>query len=187
MTIKLTSYVVAGVAALSTMITPDAAANDRDLKATHIPAAACDANNSYNVDLRQGIHVPGDQPGALNQDHVWRCALPLNNVDLGGTTNDNDMSSFTVFYMDSDGAGTRVNLKVDLWENTVGANGLVSTLRCPWNSNQEGSGSTAYTSKNKPCAVDLGATSFYFFTVTMRVTAGSGNPIDAALIGTRFP
>ena len=40
-------------------------------------------------------------------DHLTRCGLrhcplPLNNIDLGGTTNDNDMSALTLVYMDGD-------------------------------------------------------------------------------------
>ena len=34
------------------------------------------------------------------------CPLPINNVDLGTSSNDNDMSSFTVFYNDVDGRAT---------------------------------------------------------------------------------
>jgi hypothetical protein len=59
----------------------------------------------------------------------------LNNVDLGGTTDDNDISKFRVHYRDTDGFGTLASVAVKLQRFAVGAGGVAeSTVVCSWTS-----------------------------------------------------
>ena len=102
---------------------PAARANDRDPRATPVPAAAC----------AEIFHAPGITPWksggwfGLYTGGAYvhlRCALPLNNVDLGGTTDDNDISKFRVHYRDGDGLGTTARVEVDLKRSVVNVGGL---------------------------------------------------------------
>src|SRR5687767_11549401 len=103
--------------------TSPAAANDRDLRATTVPPASCEGNPSswrnnreITVMGEQAVLPPGTEGPTSPQtvDQRYRCALPLNNVDLGGTTNDNDITSFTVIYLDADGAAAGSLVEVTL-------------------------------------------------------------------------
>ena len=75
-------------------------ANDRDLRATTVPAAGCIevARSTYNNPWTSGDYF---SVSSINQFLKLRCPLPLNQVDLSGTTNDNDISKIRVHYLDS--------------------------------------------------------------------------------------
>ena len=86
------------------------------------------------------------------------CPLPLNNVDLGGTTDDNDISKFRVHYRDTDGFGTLASMAVNLQRFAVGAGGVAeSTVVCSWTSDIDGTGATTAAKATKTCAHDLAA------------------------------
>jgi hypothetical protein len=162
-------------------------ANDRDLRAITVPAAICVGGNPDNFDPGMGITVGNWLPPATATEMRIRCALPLNNVDLGGTSNDNDMTSFTVFYADSDGFGTRTGVLVTLFEVRLSNGRMAGADKCGWDSNHDGTGSTGFTSDNVLCAVDLAATAFYHFSVYIYVNGAPQNAPDAAFSGIRFP
>jgi hypothetical protein len=185
----------AAAALLAVLLAPaPAGANDRDLKATHISVYECQQAGVSSPDFRpaytlsEGILFNGTPAGVGQRAVSLYCPLPLNNVDLGGTTNDNDISSYTVFYQDADGLGERVQMVASLWEQTLTGGKLVSRYLCGWNSNSDTTGSTAFTSDNVPCAVDLQATSFYVFEVNIWVNEGGPlTQTEAAFAGIRFP
>ena len=169
-------------------------ANDRDVRATVINPNSCKIDQSTpNVskpgqsDGYIGTPYPGD--GQINRSFVAFCPLPLNNIELGGTANDNDMSSFSVLYRDFDGLGERAGLAVAFHRNTVNAQGdLVSLFVCMWESNRNGSTIANFSWKRAavPCTVDLSAVDTYHFTITMQ--ANPDAPAFAAAFGSiRFP
>ena len=116
----------------------------------------------------------------------------MNNVDLGGTSNDSDMSSFTVFHLDADGNGSGADVEVRLVGTTVdNVSGVASTTRrCSFRSSVQGPGKVGWAVGNVPCAVDLAATAFYYFEVILtsngQVPAQPENFV-AAFMGVRFP
>jgi hypothetical protein len=87
-------------------------ADDRDLRATTVPASSC-AVHTPTPDwdphpVREGGLV-GVRGGTMV---LIDCPLPLNNVDLGGTTNDNDMSSSTFRARSGDDAQDALALEI---------------------------------------------------------------------------
>jgi hypothetical protein len=178
-------------AALAGLLPGYASANDRDLKATHISAFDCrdlEASGQPIATSRprsSGLGV--SSLAGARADLV--CPLPLNNIDLGGTTNDNDISSFTVFYADADadGRGAGAQLTVAL-EQTRILNGQFETkVLCSWDSNVHGSTGSSPNASNRPCAVDLLSNGFYNFRVSMRVTQNFGDVDPLNFVGIRFP
>src|SRR5262245_48645634 len=114
-----------------------ALANDRDLRGTPVPAAACIVNDG------KAFQQPGLQGWfsvANNVQLTLRCALPVNNVELSSTSNDNDISKFRVHYRDSNGFDSGTAANVQLVETIVTASilGAQSTIVCTWNSNTDG-------------------------------------------------
>jgi hypothetical protein len=96
----VTTALLGGAAAMLAPA-PTALANDRDLRGTTVPAAACVELVSIGLPTnpwRSMFHVEGS--GAFL---AVRCPLLVNNVELSGTSSDNDMSKFRVHYRDSDG------------------------------------------------------------------------------------
>ena len=90
-------------------------ANDRDLRGTPVPSAACAVGDNnlatppfaFGGALASGggaLGLSSKTTGA--QFLTLFCPLPVNNVDLSGTTNDNDITKIRVHYKDSDGFGT---------------------------------------------------------------------------------
>jgi hypothetical protein len=116
------------------------------------------------------------------------CPLPVNNVDLGTTSNDNDISSFTVFYNDVDGRAGGAWISATLVEVTVVNGQIVAKNLCQWDSNRHGALASGPVSSNFPCAVDLSATAFYHFSVGLiNNLVLPGSPVAISFIGIRFP
>src|SRR5262245_54365151 len=82
-------------------LAPVAHANDRDLRGTPVPATACIVTFGDDVPQpeREGWF------SVENQQVNLRCPLPVNNIELSSTSNDNDISKFRVHYRDGDGFG----------------------------------------------------------------------------------
>jgi len=161
-----------------------AMANDLTLKATHIPASACgfEFGGTYNAGLKNGygvVGVPGFR-GSLD------CALPLYGVDLGRKDKPgDDMTSFTVYYKDVDGSGTGAGVLVELVESKVVSGQQQTRLVCKWDSNRV---AATGPSADQPCALDLAATSFYTFEVSVyNDLDGDRLVIAAEFYGIRFP
>jgi hypothetical protein len=169
-------------ATLAGSLPGQAMANDLILKATHIPASACgfEAGGTYNAGLENGygvVGVPGFR-GSLD------CALPLYGVDLGRRTDDADMTSFTVHYKDVDGSGTGAGVQVTLVESKVVGGQQRTRPVCTWDSNRV---AATGPSADQPCALDLAATSFYTFAVSVyNDLEGDRLVIAAEFYGIRF-
>jgi hypothetical protein len=106
-----------------------ARANDRDLRGTTVPAAACEVYRALgDVGPFQGwdavaglFRLKGS--GEIEKRLEIRCPLPINNVDLSGGTNDNDVSKYRVHFQDSDGPGTDGALVVRFFRSSPAASG----------------------------------------------------------------
>jgi hypothetical protein len=169
-------------------LTPAAAqANDRDLRGTTVPAAAC-IETFGTTSLTENPWLSGyfSLTGANKRLDV-RCPLPLNNIDLSGTTNDNDLSKLRVHYRDSDGfaAGgfTGAYVLVALTKVSANAGATQSTVVCQWLSNSDGTGATTTAVATKACAHDLAAGAFYQIEVIMQSSAGN----TVQFLGVDFP
>ena len=157
-----------------------ARANDRDLRGTPVPAAACVEYNrsasfygpAWSPD---GYYLANGAGASL----LLHCALPVNAIDLSGTTNDNDISKFKVYYADPDGFGGNYGVRIQLIKTTP-LSPTFKTYVCAWNSDSEGSGSTTPASATKTCAHDIAAGSFYHFDVYLY-----GN--STSFFGIEFP
>jgi hypothetical protein len=171
--------------ALANLVPAPAQANDRDLRATPVPASAC-------VEIFRSPALV-DNPWALgffavdNPGRVLklRCALPVNNLDLSGTTNDNDISKIRVHYRDDDGFGALAGVVVEFVGTAANASGdAENTTVCIWRSNVDGTGATTVAKATKACAHDLAAEAFYYFDVVLET---NGTNRNAQFLGITFP
>ena len=192
MTRSLCLYIIVLAATLAGSLPAPVLANDRDLRATTVPAALCVKGGSNDVvwvwlNEREYAIRGTSSPAQGDADLRLHCALPLNSIDLGGTTNDNDVSSFTVFYRDGDGMVTNTFVAVTLYRTMLTAGTMQTTAVCSWNSNTSGNSSTGYTSAMVPCVHDVAPTGLYHFKVQMFPTVVSSPAIEASFVGIRVP
>jgi hypothetical protein len=175
-----------------------ALANDRDLRATPIPAAACVATGrgtdgvGIGGDFSAGAYVvTGNFPenAGSPKDQRLQCGLPVNNLELSNpSSNDNDITSFQVLYRDADGRGPETLVEVALNQTVPLASGaLQSRPICRWSSNANGTAATGYTRANVPCAHDIPPGAFYHFTVRLFTTATGATTPFAGFAGITFP
>ena len=171
------------LAAGSALAPATAGANDRDLRGTPVPAAAC-------IEYRRT--GPIDDPWkagyfSLSGDGQYlqlRCPFPVNNVELSGRTDDNDLSKMRVLYRDSDAFGGGAGVQVVLGRSFVNASGNAQfEAVCFWASNAHGTGATTAAKGTRACVHDLAADSFYHVDVFMGVVAGH----TAQFLGVDFP
>ena len=147
-----------------------------------MPAAACVAYLRTPAGAAEswspgsfGVVGPG-------QSVRLRCPLPVNNVDLSGTSNDNDLTKLRGHYRDTDGFGTGGVVCIELLRTTASAQ--PNTSVCIWSSNVDGTGGTTATTATKTCPHDLAAGAFYHLDVLLLAT-GAGNV--AEFFGVDFP
>jgi hypothetical protein len=113
---------------------------------------------------------------------VLDCPLPINDIDLGGITNDNDMSKYRVHYIDPDGTGSAAKVTVYLHRTKV-TNGTVTvTGFCPFQSSPN---TALATTTIVPCVQDLAAGTFYSFQVILQVSGSS--VLGGSFVGIDFP
>jgi hypothetical protein len=166
-----------------------AQANDRDPRGTPVPAAACEEYQRSG--FTPSAWVVGfwalQGPGKELRLH---CPLPLNNVDLSGTTNDNDLSKIRVLYQDSDGFGDGFTLQMGLNKAAIsptGPGGMLVTTVCSWNSDTDGTGATTGATATKACVHDLAATAAYSVDVLLKTKAGASASGTVSFLGIDFP
>ena len=177
---RTASALLPALAAAMTLVPAVGHANDRDLRGTAIPAAACVEHNrsagfggvSWSPD---GFYVVQ----GTGQGLALHCALPVNAIDLSGTTNDNDISRFRVHYKDPDGLGPANDIQVRFIKTSPASDGL-KTYVCEWSANTAGTGSANVASATRTCAHDVANGSFYHFDIYM-----TGN--DTRFYGIDFP
>ena len=188
--------IIAVIAGSSPVV--DALANDRDLKATTIPASSCvdyaRDNNSVNVPSPgywggSAVTWFGQRPDLPMPETLFLSRpLPVNAIDLGGNTNDNDMSSFQIVYLDNDGFGGGVRVEATLVRTELPTAGALQTTPvCYWDSNVNGSGATGWTRASAPCVHDLSGTAFYHFNVYLFAARSALANFSAGFAGIRFP
>ena len=165
-----------GAAALVFVVTAIATAdaNDRSVRAVMIPPSACEAPATTTAKLSAaGWTVQNGDSAA------FICPLPINNIELGGTTDDNDITKFRVHYRDSDGLGTVNSVDVVLIQHRVGPfvqTGICGATLAP--------STTDFTSSTVPCVHDVASGGrFYQFFVRLK----SGPAGSASFLGIDFP
>jgi len=156
-----------------------AAANDKDLIATTIPASSCTPVNSKQAEmvfLQNGSWVfRNGVTGGVG----FYCPLPLNAYTVSNNTNDNDMTHFRIYYRDTDGKGTAATLTARLKRKLTNGAQLWGTQ---WNSNNVNvSGQTAQI---HPYLHDLAFSAQYVMNVTMGRNNTTQRPI---FTGIDFP
>ncbi len=171
-----------------------ALANDRDLQATTIPAAACVAVGGDNVAVggqwaNPSFVVNGRFPDSPTYaDQRLQCALPLNNVEVSNrASKDNDLSKVRVVYLDGDGFGSQTFVAVTLYRSVFTSGALRTTPVCQWNSNSAGTGSTGYARAIFRCVHDLAEGALYHFEVQLYTTQIGPTSVVAAFAGIDFP
>ena len=146
--------------------------NDRDLRGTPVPAAAC-------VEYRRTSPI-GDPWKAgwfsLTGDGLYlqlRCPFPVNNIDLSDRTDDNDLSKLRVHYRVSDAFGGGAGVQVVLGRTFVNASGNMQVQAvCFWASNAHGTGAVTAAKSSRVCVHDMAADSFYHIDVFLGVVTG---------------
>ena len=173
MSIAARCYAAATTLLATTLVPAAVRANDRDIRAITVPPSSCS--------LRSGNAFYGSNFwGADGGEALLQCPLPINNIDLSGTTNDNDISKFRTFYRDSDGSGSTVNIVVTLGYTKITVDGLWSiTGVCTFSSSPA---TIDYTNTTKSCVHDVASGVFYFFQVRLNAVGG-----NADFVGIDFP
>lgn len=169
----LATSALAAILAAGTATTTQA--NDRSLKATMIPASACTLAPGSSAQLLFGVWT------ASAGEVVIECPLPLNNIEMGTTGTDNDISKFRIHYQDSDAAASSVLMNVSLYKITAvpRSNSLVCQADLAPTT-------TSFTTTTVPCVHDVASGgAFYTFRISMLVSPNSGN--SASFIGIDFP
>lgn len=141
---------------------PSAHANDRDLRATTVPATSCQPSShaaAAEVSLVNAAWVfSNSNTGTV----TFYCPVPVNGNTESDTTNDNDVSAFRVFYQDSDGTGDDAEVTVRLVYRNTGMFAAGTT----WSSNV--SNTAVDTMAFHSVAHDMSASALYSFIVTLR-------------------
>ena len=194
---RLRLYIIVLAATLAGSLPGRVLANDRDLRATPVPASSCEPYFAQNVG------GPGSEPWyngyfgiegvQFGQDHrllYLHCPLSVNNMELSNPkSNDNDRSSFQVTYRDADGLGTATWVEVYLYQTVILASGEAQNrLICQWSSLTNGTSATGFTRVNVPCVHDIPPGAFYTFEPRLltRFLGVSPSPV-AAFAGITFP
>jgi hypothetical protein len=142
-----------------------ALASDRDLRATTVPATACEPLNSTQANtvwLSNAAWVfRGNNTGTV----TFYCPLPRNAVTLSDNTDDNDITVYRVYYRDSDGAGPAARVTTRLvYRRSTGLFAAGST----WSSNSHNA--TDNTVALFANAHDMRFDAVYSFLVTLQRT-----------------
>lgn len=146
-------------------------ANTRDVLATTIPASACRPQDNVadaKVVLSNGAYVfIGSATGTVN----FYCPLPINAYTVSNLTDNNNISTYRVYYRDSDGIGTASEISTRLvYRDSAGLNGAGNT----WSSNV--SNSTNNITQLVNLNHGLGFDRLYSFLVIMQRNNSSQNP-----------
>ncbi|MFO1040061.1 MAG: hypothetical protein U1E45_24730 [Geminicoccaceae bacterium] len=150
-------------------------ANDRSVQGVAIPASACQLADDSTATLNATV-------GWIVRNGVTAkvlCPVPINHIELGGTTNDNDMSKFRIHFTDSDGVGTGSIVKVFLLRHTSVPLGTTEVCR-----KELAPATTSTTSTIVPCVHDImSGGMFYEFAVVLHAAPGG----YAFFLGLDFP
>jgi hypothetical protein len=155
-----------------------ARANDPDVRATTVPATACQPASSADasrVVLANGAWVfNGTATGTI----LFYCPLPINGNTEFDAFNDNDMTVSRIFYRDTDGMGAGAEVIVRLLFRTP----ALFAIGAAWSSNS--SAVVVDTTAFHPFAHDMPNVALYSFEVRLSRTSTLDNP---AFYGIDFP
>ncbi len=171
----LSKYFIAfATIAASLAISHPVLANTQDVSATTIPASACrpqDDAADAKVTLSNGAYVfKGSATGTV----IFYCPLPINANTISDDTNANGISTYRVYYRDTDGHGLEAEVTTRLAFRDAES---LKTVGSTWTSNARfSSSSSGNTRKNVSLNHYLGSGRLYFFVVTMKRTDTSENP-----------
>jgi hypothetical protein len=158
-------------------------ANTQDVSATTIPASACrpqDDTADAKVILSNGAYVfKGSATGTV----IFYCPLPINANTISDNTNANRISTYRVYYRDTDGNGLGSEITTQLAFRDFGG---LKTVGSAWTSNAISPPTYENTSKYVSLKHNLDSGRLYFFAVAMKRTDTSKDPafsgIDFAVI-----
>lgn len=156
---------------LSSAVASPTQANDRSVRGLMIPAASCQQQS-----VAAGFFDTAIWSVANGVTRI-ACALPINNIELGGTAADNDLSKFRVLFRDGDGPGAAATIYAALYY--VNRSGVVGDLCGQLLS----AASTTVTSATVPCIVDLTPGVFY----GIRIEMVAGPTVGVEFRGIDFP
>jgi hypothetical protein len=119
---------------------------------------------------------------------VLRCPLPLNNVELSSSSNDNEISKIRVTYIDNDGLSPGAGVVVRLQQTTPTPTFFNMTTVCEWFSDTNGTGSTGGATSTFACPHKLVNGAVYWFEVVLALGISTTTPVLwAYLFGIDFP
>lgn len=148
-----------------------ASANSSDILSTTIPASACQPNTpvaSGRVALSNGAYVfSGNATGEV----VLYCPLPVSRHPSRGGINPNSISTYRVYYRDSDGAGNASEITTRLFYRDANGQAVVGSA---FSSNL--SNITANTARFVTLSHTLQFNRLYYFIVTIRRNSTAQNP-----------
>ena len=178
MTLRITGTMAAIAAALTLAVEP-ASANDQDLWAKAVAASACEPaseNQAAEVSLSNGAWVfVGNNTGTVT---FW-CPLSLNAYTVSNGSHDNDVSSFRVYYRDSDGQSGQARVTARMtYRRADGLYAAGSTFDSNVSTN------TGNTTRVHNVAHDVRSEALYGFLVTLRRSNANQSP---AFSGIDFP
>ena len=175
---------------LAAAVSLPALANEQDVWSTTVPASSCEPSNEASANkvvLSNGAWVfSGNNIGLV----TFYCPLAINAFTVANFSNDNDISSFRIYYRDTDGgifgapngvptnqARVTARLTYRKSDGMYSAGSLWSSQGTPFNVRSN-------TTVVKPNVHDVQANALYSFIVTMLRTTPTQNP---AFSGIDFP
>jgi hypothetical protein len=170
-----TGCVVAALWVGGVAYSPPGQANDRSLRALMILPSSCQVDE--NTPFEEDPFKTPDSIGRFTPGfYEVLCPLPVNNIEMSGTSNDNDISSFRVTYRDEDGLGSGGEVSVTLHRTVLLAGGEIRFVPvCSWSSNADGPDEIGHTSAVISCEHDVRSQNFYVFTVVLDRTTAEVN------------
>ena len=140
-----------------------ALATSRDILSTTIPASACQPDSSAasgRVSLTNGAYVfSGNATGTVR----FYCPLPVSRYTSNGLANDNDISSYHVYYRDPDGLANSSEITTRLFYRNVNGQTAVGSA-----SSSNSFNVTGNTARIVRLNHNLGFERLYYFLVTIR-------------------
>jgi hypothetical protein len=164
-------------AVLSTLVAIAAAlplrANDQDVLATTVPATACQPASTTSAEKMAISNAAWTFAGAATGTVFLYCPLPINGNTVSGAGNDNDISSYRIYYRDSDGTGAAAEVTTQLVYRR--SDGLYSG-GAEWSSNSNLLNTTTNTIDFQDNVHDMTANGLYSFYVTLKRTNTGESP-----------
>ena len=142
-------------------------ANDQDVRATTVPATACQPASLAFAAKMQISNAAWTFAGASTGTVYLYCPLPINGNTVSDASDDNDISTYRIYYRDSDGTGAAAEVTTRLVYRR--SDGLYSGGP-QWSSNSNPLDTTTNTIDFHDNPHDMTAAGVYSFFVTLKRT-----------------